>query len=56
MAGERLVDGVYVAINVEELPYGSLQGYSTALNPNIRWEGGELRRLSRCPQRGMVSL
>lgn len=42
LAGERLVEGVYVAIEVEELPGGSLQGYSPALELNIRWERGEL--------------
>ena len=43
LAGERLVDGEYVAIAIEELPRGSLQGYSAALDLNIRWERGELR-------------
>ncbi len=42
LAGERLVDGVYVAIEIEELPDGSLQGYSPVLDLNLRWEGGEL--------------
>ena len=42
LAGERLVDGEYVAIDIEELPDGSLQGYSAALNVNLRWERGEL--------------
>ena len=40
--GERLVDGVYVPIAIEELADGSLQGYSPALNLNLRWERGEL--------------
>ena len=43
LAGERLVDGEYAAIDIEELPDGSLQGYSTALDLNIQWERGELR-------------
>ncbi len=43
LAGERLVDGEYVAIDIEELPDGSLQGYSAALELNIQWERGELR-------------
>ena len=43
LAGERLVEGEYVAMDIEELPDGSLQGYSVALNLNIRWERGELR-------------
>ena len=42
LAGERLVDGEYVAIDIDELPDGGLQGYSAALNLNIRWERGEL--------------
>ena len=42
LAGERLVDGVYVAIEIEELPDGSLQGYSPVLDLNLRWERGEL--------------
>ena len=42
LAGERLVEGGYVAIDIEELRDGSLQGYSLALNLNIRWERGEL--------------
>ena len=40
--GERLVNGEYVAIDVEELTDGSLQGYSSALDLNLRWERGEL--------------
>ena len=43
LAGERLVEGEYVAIDIEELPDGGLQGYSPILDLNIRWEGGELR-------------
>ena len=43
LAGDRLVDGAYVPIDLEELPDGSLQGYSAALNLNIRWENGQLR-------------
>ena len=42
LAGDRLADGEYVAIDIEELPDGSLQGYSPALDLNIRWERGEL--------------
>ena len=40
--GERLVNGEYVAIDIEELPDGSLQGYSPALNLYLRWQEGEL--------------
>ena len=40
--GERLANGEYVAIDIDELPDGSLQGYSTTLDLNLRWERGEL--------------
>ena len=42
LAGDQLVNGVYVPILIEELPDGSLQGYSPVLNLNIRWENGQL--------------
>ena len=43
LAGDRLVDGRYEPVAVEELADGVLQGYSAALNLFIRWEQGELR-------------
>ena len=43
LAGDRLVDGRYEPIAIEELPDGVLQGYSAALNLYLRWEQGELR-------------
>ena len=43
LAGDRLVDGVYEAIPIEAPEEGVLEGYSAALNLNIRWERGELR-------------
>ena len=42
LAGERLVDGEYAAIDIEELPDGGLQGYSATLNLHLRWEAGDL--------------
>ena len=42
LAGERLVNGEYQPIDIEELPGGSLQGYSAALNLHLRWVDGEL--------------
>ena len=42
LAGEQLVDGTYVAVPIEELPDGDLQGYSTVLDLYLRWERGEL--------------
>ena len=43
LAGDRLVDGVYEPIAIEELPDGVLQGHSAALNLYLRWEQGQLR-------------
>ena len=43
LAGDRLVNGQYEPIAVEEIEKGVLQGYSTVLNLFIRWERGELR-------------
>ena len=42
LAGDRLVEGRYEQIAIAELPDGSLQGYSAALNLNLRWENGQL--------------
>ena len=42
LAGYRLAAGAYVAIDIEEFPDGSLQGYSPTLNLNLRWERGQL--------------
>ena len=42
LAGERLAGGEYIAVSIEELPDGSLQGYSAVLDLNLRWERGEL--------------
>ena len=42
LAGDRLVEGAYVPMEIAELPGGSLQGYSPALNLHLRWEDGAL--------------
>ena len=42
LAGDRLVNGVYEPISIEELSDGVLQGYSAALNLFIRWDNGRL--------------
>lgn len=42
LAGDRLVDGRYESIGVDELADGSRQGYSTALGLYLRWEEGRL--------------
>ena len=43
LAGDRLVDGRYEPITIEEVEEGVLQGYSAALNLYLRWERGQLR-------------
>ena len=42
LAGDRLVDGRYEPIRIDELPDGSLQGHSVVLNVNLRWISGQL--------------
>ena len=42
LAGDRLVDGAYVPIPIDELPNGNFQGYSSVLNLLLRWENREL--------------
>ena len=42
LAGDRLVNGQYQPMMIEELPSGVLQGYSAALNLNLRWDNGQL--------------
>ena len=42
LAGDRMVEGRYEPIEIAELSGGVLQGYSRALNLNLRWEEGRL--------------
>ena len=42
LAGDRLVDGVYQPIQIDELDNDVLRGYSAALNLILRWEQGKL--------------
>ena len=42
LAGDRLVEGRYEPIDIDELADRVLQGYSAALNLNLRWENGQL--------------
>ena len=42
LAGDRLVDGVYEPIPMDELEDGILQGYSEALDLYLRWHRGAL--------------
>ena len=43
LAGDRLVDGQYRPVAIEQLAGGALQGYSRALNLYLRWENGQLK-------------
>ena len=43
LAGDRLVDGAYQPIDIEELDDGRLRGYSEALGLYVCWEDGMLR-------------
>ena len=56
LAGERLVEGEYAALDIDELPGGGLQGYSAALNLNILWERGELVFYDPATGRPIVTL
>ena len=42
LAGDRLVDGMYQPIQIDELDDGVLQGYSAVLNLILRSEQGQL--------------
>ena len=56
LAGDRLVDGQYVPITIEELPDGNLQGYSAALNLNLQWNSGMLAWHDPATGRPIVTL
>ena len=43
LAGDRLVDGVYEPIEIEDLGEGRLRGYSDVLGLYVCWEEGRLR-------------
>ena len=43
LAGDRLVNGVYQPIPIQQISDEILQGYSQVLNLILRWENGELR-------------
>ena len=42
LAGDRLVEGRYQAIEITEVSSGALQGHSDVLNLDWRWEDGQL--------------
>ena len=43
LAGDRLVDGVYRPVAIEELEEDILQGRSAVLHLDLRWERGQLK-------------
>ena len=42
LAGDRLVDGVYQPIPIEQIDHRTHQGYSAVLDLYLRWEDGQL--------------
>ena len=42
LAGDRLVNGVYEPIQIDQLSEGTYQGHSEVLDLNIRWHDGQL--------------
>ena len=56
LAGDRLADGEYVPIEIEELADGSLQGYSAALELYLRWTDGALVFYDPATREPIVSL
>ena len=56
LAGDRLVDGQYQPMPIEELPGGILQGYSEVLNLYLRWERSQLEWYDPATGRPIVSL
>ena len=56
LAGDRLVNGEYVAIDIEEPDDGVLQGYSATLDLHLRWERGELVFYDPATSRPIASL
>ena len=42
LAGDRLVNGRYMPVGIDELSAETLQGYSDALDLHLRWERGAL--------------
>ena len=42
LAGDRLVNGVYEPIQIDDFPDGSLQGHSDVLNLYLRWADRDL--------------
>ena len=56
VAGERLVDGVYESIEVEQVDGDTLQGHSDVLDLDIRWHDGQLEWYDPATGRHIVTL
>ncbi len=56
LAGDRLAEGEYVALDIAELPNESLQGYSAALGLYLRWVDGELVFYDPATSRPIITL
>ena len=56
LAGDRLVDGVYEAIEVDRLSEDTLQGHSDVLGLDIRWHAGRLEWYDPVTGRHIVTL
>ena len=56
LAGERLVDGVYEPIEIEQLAEDTLQGHSDVLDLDIRWHAGRLEWYDPLTGRHIVTL
>ena len=56
LAGDRLVDGRYEPIEIDDIPDGSLQGHSTVLNVDLRWADGQLHWHDPATGRHIASL
>ncbi len=55
LAGDRLVEGEYEPLALEELSADAVQGYSAALDLHLRWERGELVFVDPATERRILS-
>ena len=55
LAGDRLENGVYVPIPIDQLAEDVLQGYSPMLNLHLRWERGVLSWYDPATERHIVT-
>ena len=55
LAGDQLVGDRYRPITIEQLPDGTLQGYSPALNLFLHWQDGQLLWIDPATQRPILT-